>query len=121
MELIAGSASPPDMESYDEPSSERSTTHVHDTDRLLVIDSGEMDFWHSLGAPEHFVPGDMLFVPRHRLHGSVVTTARCRYHQPIISEALMLVYAQKWGAISAIGAARGGRFANCPCAVNFGY
>ncbi len=73
-----------DMETYIEPSSERSTTHVHNTDRLLVIESGEMDFWHSYGEPLHFTPGDMIFVPKYRLHGSVVTTRQCVYHQPIV-------------------------------------
>lgn len=97
MTLIAASDVPVDLESYDEPSSERSTTHVHDTDRLLVIDEGEMDFWHSLGAPVHFRPGDMIFVPRNRLHGSVVTSERCRYHQPIIDERLAQAYRQRWG------------------------
>ncbi|WP_291992582.1 hypothetical protein [Candidatus Accumulibacter sp. ACC003] len=82
-----------DMETYVEPSSERSTTHVHDTDRLLVIESGEMDFWHSYGEPLHFVPGDMIFVPRHRLHGSVVTTSQCVYHQPIVDGELREFFA----------------------------
>lgn len=77
-----------DMETFVEPSSERSTTHVHDTDRLLVIESGEMDFWHSFGEPLRFGPGDMIFVPKHRLHGSVVTTDQCVYHQPIVSSKL---------------------------------
>lgn len=74
------------METYVEPSSERSTTHVHDSDRLLVIESGEMDFWPSYGPPLHLRAGDRLYVPRHRLHGSVVTSDECRYHQPIIDD-----------------------------------
>ncbi len=96
MDLINTGDIAVDLETYDEPSSERSTTHVHDTHRLLVIESGEMDFWNSLGAPLHLVPGDMLYVPRHRLHGSVVTSARCVYHQPVINDALARAYDAAW-------------------------
>jgi mannose-6-phosphate isomerase-like protein (cupin superfamily) len=88
MRIIRDRALAVAMETYVEPSSERSTTHVHDTDRLLVIESGEMDFWHSYGQPLHFEPGDMIFVPKHRLHGSVVTTDQCVYHQPIVDAKL---------------------------------
>lgn len=90
--LIQAHALPVNMETYIEPSSERSTTHVHDTDRLLVIESGEMDFWHSYGEPLHFGPGDMIFVPRHRLHGSVVTSDQCIYHQPIVDRKLQELF-----------------------------
>lgn len=96
MELIGKANRNIALETYDEESSERSTTHVHDTDRLLVIESGEMDFWHSFGAPVHFIPGDMIYVPRHRLHGSVVTTDRCVYHQPIIDQSLAGAYEETW-------------------------
>lgn len=96
MHLISTHALEVNMETYDEASSERSTTHVHDTNRLLVIDSGEMDFWNSFGLPIHFVPGDMIYVPRHRLHGSVVTSTRCVYHQPIIDDSLSRAYAERW-------------------------
>lgn len=88
-----------DMETFVEPSSERSTTHVHDTDRLLVIESGEMDFWHSYGEPLRFGPGDMIFVPRQRLHGSVVTTDRCVYHQPIVNSNLRELVEQRQAAL----------------------
>lgn len=85
-EVIAAAPFRVDMETYVEPSSERSTTHVHDSDRLLVIESGDMDFWPSYGPALHLRAGDRLYVPRHRLHGSVVTSDECRYHQPIIDE-----------------------------------
>jgi mannose-6-phosphate isomerase-like protein (cupin superfamily) len=96
MDLIDAERMAVDLETYDEPSSERSTTHVHDTDRLLVIEYGEMDFWNSFGAPLHLIPGDMLYVPRHRLHGSVVTSERCVYHQPVINTALVQAYDSRW-------------------------
>jgi hypothetical protein len=84
-EFIRNSDVKVDLETYVESCSERSTTHVHDTDRLLVIGRGEMDFWHSFGPPLRFAAGDLIFVPKHRLHGSVVVTPECVYHQPIIT------------------------------------
>lgn len=94
-DLIAAAPFQVDMETYVEPSSERSTTHVHDTDRLLVIESGEMDFWPSFGSALHLRAGDRLFVPRHRLHGSVVTSDECRYHQPIIDARVVALRAAR--------------------------
>ena len=35
-----------------------------------------------------FLPGDMTFIPRHRLHGSVVLSGECVYHQPVITSEL---------------------------------
>jgi quercetin dioxygenase-like cupin family protein len=61
---------------------------VHDEDRLLIIESGQMDFWNCLGARHTYVPGDMAFIPKHRLHGSVVLSGECVYHQPVISAEL---------------------------------
>lgn len=71
------------LETFVEANGERSTTHTHPDNRLLVIESGEMDFWPIYGDATHFGPGDVLFVPRHRLHGSVVTSSECVYHQPL--------------------------------------
>ena len=71
------------LETFIEANGERSTTHTHPDDRLLVIETGEMDFWPIYGDRYHFGPGDILFVPKHRLHGSVVTSAECVYHQPL--------------------------------------
>jgi hypothetical protein len=45
-----------------------------------------MVFW---GRPEmslRMVPGDMILVPRGRLHGSSVDSEQCVYHQPIIPD-----------------------------------
>jgi Iron-containing redox enzyme len=77
-----------DLETFVEDLGERSTTHIHDDDRLLVIERGEMDFWPRHGNPMHLGPGAVLFIPRTRLHGSVVTTPQCVYHQPIVPPAL---------------------------------
>jgi len=65
-----------------------STTHVHDQDRLLVIESGQMHFWNCFGRRHDYRPGDMSFIPRHRLHGSVVPSGECVYHQPVITPEL---------------------------------
>jgi hypothetical protein len=81
-----------ELETFVEPLGERSTTHIHDDHRLLAIEAGEMDFWPRHGNPLHLVAGDVLFIPRHRLHGSVVTSTRCVYHQPIVPPALAREY-----------------------------
>jgi len=81
-----------DLETFVEVQGERSTTHIHNDHRLLVIEQGEMDFWPRHGAPLHLVPGDILFIPHPRLHGSVVTTERCVYHQPIVPPPLAKEY-----------------------------
>jgi mannose-6-phosphate isomerase-like protein (cupin superfamily) len=74
-----------DLDTFVESWEECSTTHVHDEDRLLVIESGEMEFWNCFGQRHKFRPGDMTFIPRHRLHGSVVLSGECVYHQPVIT------------------------------------
>ena len=71
------------LETFVECLGERSTTHTHPDHRLLVIESGTMDFWPIYGDPVGLVEGDILSVPKHRLHGSVVTSDECVYHQPI--------------------------------------
>lgn len=86
-----------DLETFVEPLGERSTTHIHDDHRLLAIEEGEMDFWPRQGDPLRLVPGDVLFIPRHRLHGSVVTSARCVYHQPIVPPGLAREYFSEMG------------------------
>jgi mannose-6-phosphate isomerase-like protein (cupin superfamily) len=74
-----------DLDTFVESWEECSTTHVHDDDRLLVIESGEMTFWNCFGDNHHLKPGDKLYVPKHRLHGSVVQSGKCVYHQPVIT------------------------------------
>ena len=81
--IMSGEISSP-LETFVEALGERSTTHVHDDNRLLVIESGEMDFWPSFGQPIRFQAGDVMFIPCFRLHGSVVCTDECVYHQPAI-------------------------------------
>jgi mannose-6-phosphate isomerase-like protein (cupin superfamily) len=76
---------PVDLDTFVESWEECSTTHVHDDDRLLVIESGEMEFWNCFGMRHKLRAGDMTFIPKHRLHGSVVLTGECVYHQPVIT------------------------------------
>jgi hypothetical protein len=77
-----------DLDTFDESAQETSTTHVHDEDRLQIIDSGQMDFYTAFDGTHRFGPGDMMFVPRHRLHGSTVLSGHCTYHQPVITPEL---------------------------------
>ncbi|HWB35868.1 MAG TPA: hypothetical protein VHA75_07580 [Rugosimonospora sp.] len=79
---------PVHLDTFVESWEECSTTHVHDDDRLVVIESGEMEFWNCFGDRHKFVPGDKFFVPKHRLHGSVVLSGVCVYHQPVITPEL---------------------------------
>lgn len=81
-----------DLDTFVETSEECSTTHVHDDDRLVVIESGEMEFWTCPGQRIQMAPGDCFFVPVHRLHGSVVRSGTCVYHQPIITAELDELY-----------------------------
>jgi hypothetical protein len=76
---------PVELDTFVESWEECSTTHVHDDDRLVVVESGEMEFWTCLGQQIKLGPGEMTFVPKHRLHGSVVRSGTCVYHQPIIT------------------------------------
>jgi mannose-6-phosphate isomerase-like protein (cupin superfamily) len=75
-----------DRETFVEPREMCSTTHVHDDHRLVVIESGHMVFWGNLGMRMRMAPGDMILVPKGRLHGSSVESDQCTYHQPIIPE-----------------------------------
>lgn len=77
-----------DLDTFVESWEECSTTHVHDEDRLLVIESGEMEFWNCFGIQHKYQPGDKAFIPRHSLHGSVVLSGECVYHQPVITDEL---------------------------------
>jgi|GEM_PF-532439 len=77
------------LETFVEVVGERSTTHVHDEHRLLVIESGEMDFWPIFGEPIRFKAGDVMLIPCHRLHGSVVQSDESVYHQPEVLPAIM--------------------------------
>ena len=73
------------LETFVERKGERSTTHAHAEDRLLVIETGEMAFWPLYGEPIRFRAGDVTLIPKHRLHGSVVLSPECVYHQPFFS------------------------------------
>jgi hypothetical protein len=75
------------LETFAERLGERSTTHTHPNDRLLVIEGGAMDFWPLHGEPLRLDKGALMYIPRHRLHGSVVRSSECVYHQPIVGDA----------------------------------
>jgi hypothetical protein len=76
-----------DRETFVEPRAMCSTTHVHNDHRLVVVQDGKMVFWGRPAMRFRMVPGDMILVPRGRLHGSSVESEQCTYHQPIIPEA----------------------------------
>lgn len=87
-----------DLETFIESCEETSTTHVHDSERLLVIESGVMHFWNRPGERIEFQPGDVMLVPAGRLHGSTVVSGQCTYHQPIITpDVLAAVEAKRGG------------------------
>lgn len=75
------------VETFRETRDERSTTHIHPDDRLLYLETGTMDFFPLAGVEVKLQAGDYLFIPRGRLHGSIVTSPECLYHQPILSAA----------------------------------
>jgi hypothetical protein len=72
------------LETFVEVRGERSTTHTHPDHRLLMIERGSMDFWPVYGVPLRLEEGALMYIPRHRLHGSVVRSAECVYHQTIV-------------------------------------
>jgi hypothetical protein len=75
-----------DRDTFVEPREMCSTTHVHDEHRLVVIETGHMRFWGNVGMTHDMGPGDMILVPKGRLHGSTVLSESCTYHQPIIPD-----------------------------------
>jgi hypothetical protein len=44
-----------------------------------------MDFYPLAGVTMALTAGDHLFIPQGRLHGSIVTSPECLYHQPILT------------------------------------
>lgn len=77
-----------DLDTFVETEEETSTTHVHDEHRLVIIEVGQMHFWNNVGRRIALKQGDKLLIPTSRLHGSVVLSGSCTYHQPIIPEEL---------------------------------
>lgn len=78
-----------DLDTFVETEEETSTTHVHDEHRLVIIEVGQMHFWNNVGKRIALNRGDKLLIPTSRLHGSVVLSGSCTYHQPIISDELL--------------------------------
>jgi hypothetical protein len=76
-----------DRETFVEPRDMCSTTHVHNDHRLVVIETGDMEFWGNLGMLLPLKKGEMVLIPDGRLHGSTVVSEECTYHQPIIPNA----------------------------------
>jgi hypothetical protein len=77
-----------DLDTFVESCEETSTTHVHDEHRLVMIEVGQMHFWNNVTHQIKLEQGDKLLIPLARLHGSVVLSGSCTYHQPIIPEAM---------------------------------
>lgn len=75
-----------DLDTFVETEEETSTTHVHNEHRLVIIESGQMHFWNNVGVRIALNEGDKLLIPTSRLHGSVVLSGSCTYHQPIIPD-----------------------------------
>jgi hypothetical protein len=80
-------AEPGAVETFRETRDERSTTHIHPDDRLLYLETGSMDFFPLSGVQMTLRAGDFLFIPQGRLHGSIVTSDECLYHQPVLTPA----------------------------------
>ncbi|MEV6395080.1 hypothetical protein AB0M39_09940 [Streptomyces sp. NPDC051907] len=78
-----------DLETFVESWEETSTTHVHDDHRLVVVEVGQMYFWNNVGQQIPMNEGDKLLIPAERLHGSMVRTGTCTYHQPVIPEDML--------------------------------
>jgi hypothetical protein len=78
-----------DLETFVETSEETSTTHVHDDHRLVVVEDGQMHFWNNVGEDIALSTGDKVLIPKSRLHGSVVLSGQCTYHQPVITDGLL--------------------------------
>lgn len=84
-----GQSSAVPCETFIESEGERSTTHVHDDNRLLYIQSGTMDFWSGVGDLMKFGPGESMLIPKYCLHGSAVTSGSCVYDQYLIPDERM--------------------------------
>lgn len=78
-----------DLDTFVESCEETSTTHVHDEHRLVMVESGQMHFWNNVTHQIALAEGDKLLIPSARLHGSVVLSGSCTYHQPIIPDDLL--------------------------------
>ena len=72
-------------ETFIEGLGERSTTHIHPDDRLLLLETGAMTFFPLASVELALQAGDYLFIPQGRLHGSIVRGETCTYHQPILT------------------------------------
>ncbi|MFB9832657.1 hypothetical protein [Actinoallomurus acaciae] len=53
---------------------------------MVMIEVGQMHFWNNVTHQIKLEQGDKLLIPLGRLHGSVVLSGSCTYHQPIIPE-----------------------------------
>jgi len=81
-----------DLDTFVESEEETSTTHVHDEHRLVIIEDGQMHFWNNTGQRIALSKGDKLLIPISRLHGSVVLSGSCTYHQPIIPNEMLKAF-----------------------------
>jgi len=65
--------------SFEEPPGEISVPHSHPVDELFVVKQGALTF---IAGSQFQIPvsaGEWVRIPKHRLHGSIVTSEQCRY------------------------------------------
>ena len=79
-----------DLDTFVESCEETSTTHVHNEHRLVTIEAGQMHFWNNITHRIELNTGDKVLIPVSRLHGSTVLSGECTYHQPIISDEMLM-------------------------------
>ena len=65
--------------SFDEPPGEISVPHSHPVDELFVVEQGALKFIAGSQFQISVSTGERVTIPKHRLHGSIVTSAQCRY------------------------------------------
>lgn len=69
----------PKYQEFVETENELSVTHVHDKDELCYIVEGEMKFVTGPDTFEILEAGDAIVIFRNRLHGAIITSAKCVY------------------------------------------
>lgn len=67
------------MAEFTEPAGELSVMHVHDVDELLIVEEGELEIVAGYLQSVTLGAGEGLVIPHNRHHGSIVSSATCRY------------------------------------------
>ena len=74
---------------FTEPAGELSVMHVHDVDELLTVEEGELEIVAGYLQSVTLGAGEGVVIPRNRHHGSIVSSATCRYRvRPMDNEKL---------------------------------